>query len=749
MAFKLTFECSGDKISKDDLWQLSVIQNRFTKETKDGPFYYCIKYWEYDVGTKNNPFYYVDEEELRNCYSEQLDAWLEEYDVAWRRKYLSKESSGNIWIPSNVANPSNITPKRTFENTPSKSRQKEEKKSRVIDDDDDDDDEVLASRGSPTKKQVPQHFGSSRGEMSKSSGSSIARPSRPSRPPVPLFSGPSRVTQSSSSSASASRSMLPTPPPPLIIPPYISSGSSSANSSPESRVRKSRHGADISMPDANYPTLSAIAMGKRPQIDDSDDEDMEDIGNIPTNMFHGLEIDSDAEDEIQELVTLSDARILSVDRLIDIAQESQIDLHPSVDDEPQDIEMEDIGGRPRVGVNRTSIYDQNSAKLIEGYEKGLHGLVQAAMEFSGLPDDKWVQKRKESGLWSELSVSFMFMIAGINSKILEHVVRGDLPKALQAPENLVLRHKMKKLMGGDKKEARPYIYIHYLVNFEGDSPTANELKLVISSVKIYIRGYGAENDEQSQRLAIEVDNAIESRGSILRPGQRRYVEKESWKQNILKWIKALEIRLEFEIKNGRGSEPLSRPLTEVGYAQSLDRLEQHRKHRSSNYIMNLVEAVCRVRFLQEYKNRQYIIFNLMEASDGMYGEILCTRFAQGYIANGGGFSHCAAGISVHTTRKLGDEYWSKVRKEILAGGELGRNVRREVKKLKERKEVYDKFMSTAKDMADTTQRLIDLKETWEKKKDELEKIDNKISDQVEQYIRDGQPLADFLEAFKR
>ncbi|TGO20617.1 hypothetical protein BPAE_0280g00040 [Botrytis paeoniae] len=262
------------------------------------------------------------------------------------------------------------------------------------------------------------------------------------------------------------------------------------------------------MPDADSPTLSATAMGKRSQINDSDDENMEDIGisdsDIPASLFHGLEIDSDIENEIPELN--------------DIAQESQIDLHPSGDDEPQDIEMEDTGGRAIVGVNQTSIYDQKSAKLLQGYDKGLHGLVQAAMEFSGLPDDKWVQKRKESGLWSELTVLFMFMIAGVNSKILKRVVRGDLPKALQALENLVSRHKMKKLMGGDKKEARTYIYIHYLVNSEGDFPTTNELKHIISSVKIHIRGYGKEDDQQSQNLANQVDNGIESKGSIRRTG---------------------------------------------------------------------------------------------------------------------------------------------------------------------------------------------------------------------------------------
>ncbi|KAM0146460.1 hypothetical protein ACHAPC_004765 [Botrytis cinerea] len=138
--------------------------------------------------------------------------------------------------------------------------------------------------------------------------------------------------------------------------------------------------------------------------------------------------------------------------------------------------------------------------------------------------------------------------------------------------------------------------------------------------------------------------------------------------------------------------------------------------------MNLVEAICRVHFLQEYKNREYIIFNLMEASDGMYGEILCTRFAQGYIVNGGRVSHCAAGISVHTTRKLYDKYWPRVRKEIFAEDELRKNVRREVMKLKERKEFHDKSRSTTKDLADTTQRLIGLKEKFDQKKEALERM---------------------------
>ncbi|ESZ90913.1 hypothetical protein SBOR_8704 [Sclerotinia borealis F-4128] len=120
--------------------------------------------------------------------------------------------------------------------------------------------------------------------------------------------------------------------------------------------------------------------------------------------------DVDNDDVSNELVILNDARVISVNRLADIAQESQIDLQQPMADEPEDVEM-------------------------VGYENGLWSLVQAAFDLTGLPDDKWVQKRKESGLWSQLLVSFMFMIAGIDSKILEHVVRGDLPKALLEPEN--------------------------------------------------------------------------------------------------------------------------------------------------------------------------------------------------------------------------------------------------------------------------------------------------------------------------
>ncbi|ESZ90912.1 hypothetical protein SBOR_8703 [Sclerotinia borealis F-4128] len=259
---------------------------------------------------------------------------------------------------------------------------------------------------------------------------------------------------------------------------------------------------------------------------------------------------------------------------------------------------------------------------------------------------------------------------------------------------------MIKLGSGDKKKARPYIYIHYLVNSEGKSSTPNELKVILLDIQTYLRGHGNANDRQSQTLSEKIDGAIEAKDSLYRLGQRRYVESPSWHDNISKFVKALGTRLEFEISNGHGDEPLDRPITEVGYAQSLERLESHRKHRSSNYIMNLTEAVCKVRFPRKYKNEQYIIFNLMEPSDGMYGEILCTRFAQGYITNGGGFSHGAAGIHVHSSRILGDEVWSEARQEALKEETLQKNVKEEVIRLKERKEKYDELMSTAKYMVE-------------------------------------------------
>ena len=45
---------------------------------------------------------------------------------------------------------------------------------------------------------------------------------------------------------------------------------------------------------------------------------------------------------------------------------------------------------------------------------------------------------------------------------------------------------------------------------------------------------------------------------------------------------------------GSEDDELTPPLCELGYATNLDRLAQHEKHDSSNYLMNIAKAVCRI-----------------------------------------------------------------------------------------------------------------------------------------------------------
>ncbi|KAL9116917.1 MAG: hypothetical protein Q9187_006555, partial [Circinaria calcarea] len=96
------------------------------------------------------------------------------------------------------------------------------------------------------------------------------------------------------------------------------------------------------------------------------------------------------------------------------------------------------------------------------------------------------------------------------------------------------------------------------------------------------------------------------------------------------------------------TQPLANPLVEIGYAKHpVARLAQHKKHSSSNYIMNLVEAACRVRYGLSYGMQQFIIYRIFAARQAAPAEILFTRLAQGYIEDGGGFSHALAGRSNH------------------------------------------------------------------------------------------------------
>jgi hypothetical protein len=234
----------------------------------------------------------------------------------------------------------------------------------------------------------------------------------------------------------------------------------------------------------------------------------------------------------------------------------------------------------------------------------------------------------------------------------------------------------------------PGIYWQGLVDqTTKESPTPDEIREMLDVMENYCT-QGPTYDI----LASEIESALFPRRKNLLKNQqygwRRYLKRSSPRRNPrtgitpdpnhtpsptceLKaklFIAAVRRRLD-KLSPNEQVLPLELPLVEIGYAHNCpNRLKNHKNHTSSNYLMNLMEAVAtylksRGRFAgRSYRMAQHIIYNLWQPEQGILAEMLFTRIGHGYIYNGGGFSHHPAGLSNESvlTKNKGVEKWNQL-----------------------------------------------------------------------------------------
>ncbi|KAL1599585.1 hypothetical protein SLS60_007388 [Paraconiothyrium brasiliense] len=125
----------------------------------------------------------------------------------------------------------------------------------------------------------------------------------------------------------------------------------------------------------------------------------------------------------------------------------------------------------------------------------------------------------------------------------------------------------------------------------------------------------------------------------------------------------LEKRLE-AIDVGDRDKPLAHPLVEVGYSErSIERLKKHAAHESSNYLMNMFQAILEVLAKKDKKFskvflEQHVIYLIWHVEQAEISEIGWTKLAEGYTSNAGGFSHYPAGQSNYSAQKVPAQEWS-------------------------------------------------------------------------------------------
>jgi hypothetical protein len=326
-----------------------------------------------------------------------------------------------------------------------------------------------------------------------------------------------------------------------------------------------------------------------------------------------------------------------------------------------------------------------------------------------MPCDGWVAARMKSppAEFAVLETECVTMLASIDPLILQHIVSGDLPAA---------EHKNRKLMNmlAELKRKRPSdvfpsIYIQYLVDSSGTSPTAAELSEMLDDVELYIEGYDKTSGaEDSSKFAARVDGRRSSgifNQKISDKGIRRYCMKDSHFKTLKVWIANTRSRL----VGCPPGEPLKRPLCEVGWAKKLkQRLDAHAKHNSSNYIMNLMEAISAVKY-KKYFIAQYGIFHIFDQVHAMLGEILCSRIAQAYISHGGGFSHHAAGISHQGANTMLEDDYRDLKLRVYGDPGFKERMEYEARKkldtAKELKELHDQYLGAIKERTELSDEL--------------------------------------------
>jgi hypothetical protein len=353
-----------------------------------------------------------------------------------------------------------------------------------------------------------------------------------------------------------------------------------------------------------------------------------------------------AEDEIDEEDEDEDPAKAYSNLMTRVAEEAYDESQREMDQDDLDEETQ-VPQTQATLPDGSSTYEEYSSRLIEAYNEGLDSLVRVALDLRGMPCDIWVQRRKASGpvKYENLVFTLWLIMAGWDPLILEHLVHGDLPAA--ALTDAELEKKLRKLKNIPAiNECCPCIYMQYLVDTIGKSPTPEILGKILDFVEMYAKA----DDVKDMAFVARIDSALASpnwgRISAI-AGRKRYLESPDQTKTCLNWAKAARERMEGLPKN----EPLARPWAECGYATyPTERLDQHAKHNSSNCLMNLTDAICRLEF-PSYRIQQYVVHHIVHYTHAMYDEILASRLSLAYTTQGGGWCHSRAGGSHRGAQK--------------------------------------------------------------------------------------------------
>ena len=320
--------------------------------------------------------------------------------------------------------------------------------------------------------------------------------------------------------------------------------------------------------------------------------------------------------------------------------------------------------------------------IIEEERKGDWTQLRTMTE--GSPEDLKIARRQIAS-----------MLYSMETPFLKALIQGQLPRLAEIESGTVYEA-LRKL--NEKDYIQPGIYMSCICDFAGFSPTPKQWGRVCNQMLRYVQYGGEYND-----LAAQIDQQIHPKSDwpkdLDNKGLRRYTEWRSYMENgnqlpdtvHRKWVRFFVDQLKMRMKGLPIHAPLSVPVVEIGFSNDPDkRLRQHRHHESSNYLMNLAEAVFAMEYPGSFRLQQKIVFACYREIQTWLSEIIITHLSQGYVEGGGGFSHEPAGRSnTSSNKKLSTETWTQFEALIYEDGRMEAELEANSQKIQGRRQAKE------------------------------------------------------------
>lgn len=348
--------------------------------------------------------------------------------------------------------------------------------------------------------------------------------------------------------------------------------------------------------------------------------------------------------------------------------------------------MEDrwVEAIPIVDEDLVIRHNETADRYLEALERhGKEGLAISIIEQEKKGDCTQLRTmvQQSPDAVKRVRVQIASMLYSMDTSLLKALIQGQLPRLAEIRAGPVYRA-LQEL--NEQEFIQPGTYMNCICDHLGLSPTPEQWQRVCEQMLKYIQT-GSQHNDLAQRIDQQVHHKSEWPTDLAHKELRRYTEWRSYMEKGTytpdsvhrRWVKYFVDQLKERMKGYPIRAPLGVPVVEIGFSNDpRKRLRQHQHHESSNYLMNLAEAIFHVEYPGSFRLQQNIVFACYRPIHTWLSEIIVTQLAQGYVEGGAGFSHEPAGGSTTNSHKtLPAEVWVHFESRIYRDGRMEKEVK--------------------------------------------------------------------------